>query len=154
MISKFLLCLGASPFLFASLLAQSSTPSTPMPSPAPAPLHSAVFDWDKLPVTPTKVGVRRAVFDGPTATVDKAHCHATVLNPGEQSGEPRRHLVDEIIIIREGTVEAFADGEKHLAPAGAVIFFASGAVTALRNVGEGPATYYVISYTTPLTPKS
>jgi uncharacterized cupin superfamily protein len=119
----------------------------------PALLPSTVFEWDKLPVAPTKLGERRAVFDGPTATVDNVHCHITTLNPGEQSGEPRLHLVDEIIIIKEGAVEVFVDGEKRPAPTGSVIFFAANAVTALRNTGNRPATYYVISYVTPLTPK-
>ena len=121
--------------------------------PTHSPVLSSVFPWDQLTTTPTKVGVRRAVFDGPTATVDNVHCHITTLNPGEQSGEPRLHLLDEIIIIKEGTVETFADGVKQTAPAGAVIFFAANAVTALRNTGSTPATYYVISYVTPRTPK-
>ena len=38
--------------------------------------------------------------------------------------------------------------------AGAVTLVASGAVTRLKNIGHGPATYYVIYYETPKTPKS
>lgn len=127
---------------------------TPAPA-APAPhLTSTVYEWDKLPVTPTPKGVRRDVFDGPTATLDKAHCHITTLNPGENSGEPRLHLQEEVIIIKEGLVEATFDGKTQTAGPGSVIFFAANAVTRLRNAGDTPATYIVVYYFTPLTPKS
>ena len=96
-------------------------------------LSFAVYDWQKMkPVTVTN-GVRRAVFDGTTATVDKLHCHITTLNPGEISGEPRLHLQEEIIIVKEGTVEAVSDGKVETAGPGSVIFFQSHAVTQLRN---------------------
>ncbi len=116
-------------------------------------LASNVFQLDRLAATPTPVGVRRTVFDAPTATVDKTHCHVTTLNAGASSGEPRKHLQEEIIIIKEGTVEANWDGQSKVAKAGDIIYFAANAVTHLRNIGPGPATYYVISYLTPLTPK-
>jgi mannose-6-phosphate isomerase-like protein (cupin superfamily) len=126
-------------------------------SPAKAPeakLASAVYDWEKLPVTKMPTGVRRAIFDGPTETVDKAHVHSSTLNPGEKSGDPRKHLQEEIIIVKEGTLEANWDGHSQTAGPGSVIFFAAGATTFLRNTGQVPATYIVVYYITPLTPKS
>ncbi len=117
-------------------------------------LASGVFEWDKLKVEPNNLGVRRPVFDGPTTTLDRLHCHITTLNPGERSGEPRLHLQEEIIIVKEGTVEANFDGQVRTAGPGSVIFFAAHATTFLRNAGTTPATYTVIYYYTPLTPKS
>jgi mannose-6-phosphate isomerase-like protein (cupin superfamily) len=118
-----------------------------------AKLPSTIFDWEKLKVTPTTNGVRRDVLDGPTATLDKLHCHITTLNPGQTSGEPRRHLQEEVIIVKEGSVEATVDGRVQTVGAGSVIFFAANAVTRLRNAGGGPATYTVVHFYTPLTPK-
>lgn len=125
---------------------------------APAPvgtnkLTSAIHAWEKMKPVEVTNGVRRAVFDGATATVDKLHCHITTLNPGESSGEPRLHLQEEVIVIKEGTVEATFDGKTETAGPGSVIFFASHATTRLRNPGTVPATYTVIYYYTPLTPK-
>lgn len=117
-------------------------------------LSSTVFDWDKMKVETVANGVRRTVFDAPTTTLDKIHCHITTLNPGQNSGAPRRHLQEEVIIIKEGLVEATADGRKQTVGSGSVIFFAANAVTCLRNAGDGPATYTVINYYTPLTPKN
>lgn len=140
-------------FLLASfaLLAPMISAQTTV---APAPLASAVYDWEKMTVTPTPKGSRRDVFDGPTTTLDKAHCHITTLNPGENSGEPRVHLQEEIIIVKEGTVEMHIDGKNQTAGPGSVLFLAARATTRLRNAGSTPATYIVIYYYTPLTPKN
>ena len=133
-------------------MAQTTATNSPAPA-APAKLPSAVFDWEKMPVIPTATGVRRALFDGPTTTADKLHCHITTLNPGQNSGEPRRHLQEEVIIVKEGSVEATVDGRTQTVGPGSVIFFAANAVTRLRNAGNTPATYTVVYYLTPLTPK-
>lgn len=119
-----------------------------------AKLTSKVYDWQQLVPTPTANGVRRDVFDGPTTTLDKMHCHITTLNPGKDSGEPRKHLQEEVLIVKEGLVEAHIDGKTQTAGPGSVFFFAANAVTRLRNAGDTPCTYIVIYYYTPLTPKS
>ena len=146
---KTLVCLVTLVIINLNVMAQTNSPVPP----APAKLTSAVFDWEKMKPVAITNGVRRAVFDGPTATVDKVHCHITTLNPGEVSGAPRLHLQEEIIVVKEGTIEAVFDGKTETAPAGSVIFFNSRAVTQLRNPGKVPATYTVIYYYTPLTPK-
>lgn len=136
--------------VFATLLpAESTPPARPVEN-----LQSAVYDWEKMTVTPTPKGSRRDVFDGPTATLDKAHCHITTLNPGENSGEPRLHLQEEVIIVKEGLVEMHIDGKTQTAGPGSVFFLASRATTRLRNAGDKPCTYIVVYYSTPLTPKS
>ncbi|HEY4248261.1 MAG TPA: cupin domain-containing protein [Lacunisphaera sp.] len=117
-------------------------------------LKSAVYDWTKLEAAPTPTGMHRAVFDGPTVALDKIHCHITTLNPGTDSGKPRRHLQEEVIIVKEGMVEASIDGKTQTVGPGSVFFMATNAITALRNAGTTPATYVVIYYYTPLTPKS
>lgn len=146
---KTFLCTAIFAMIGYTLMAQTNSPA-----PAEAKLSFAVYDWTKMQPTALPNGARRAVMDGPTDTVDKLHCHITTLNPGEVSGEPRLHLQEEIIIVKEGTVEAVSDGKVETAPAGSVIFFQSHAVTQLRNPGKVPATYTVVYYLTPKTPKS
>jgi quercetin dioxygenase-like cupin family protein len=147
---KTFLCLLASVTLGLNLMAQTNTPAAA----GSEKLISAVYDWEKMTPVTVSNGVRRTLFDGPTATVDKLHCHITTLNPGEVSSEPRLHLQEEIIIVKEGTIEAYFDGKTQTAPAGSVIHFAAHAVTSLRNTGKVPATYTVIYFITPQTPKS
>lgn len=138
-------------------LASSGSSQNPPAAPASAPaakLASDMHIWDKMTVTQTPLGERRAVFDGPTTTLDNLHCHITTLRPGEKSGEPRKHLQEEVIIVKEGQVEANYDGQAKIGGPGSVIFFAAGATTFLRNAGTTPCTYIVVYYYTPLTPKS
>ena len=116
-------------------------------------LSSTVFALGQLPVEKRANGVRRAVLDAPTATVDRLHAHITTLDPGQKSGEPHLHVQEEVIIVTEGSVIAHFDGQKREAPAGSVIFFQSNATTYLENASSKPATYYVVYYHTPLTPK-
>jgi len=146
---KMLLFSAAFITLCFNLMAQ--TPATKPP--APAKLASAVFDWQKMQSVLTTNGVRRMLFDGPTATLDQIHCHITTLNPGQTSGDPRLHLQEEVIIVKEGMIEATFDGQVQTVGPGSVIFFAAHATTRLRNPGKVPATYTVIYYYTPLTPK-
>lgn len=132
----------------------SPTAAPPPGAPATkAPLKSQIVHWAALNPMALPNGERRMVLDGPTATVDLLHVHATTLAVGQASGEPVRHPRDEVLIVKEGEVEVHLDGATHTAGPGAMLFFASGAVTRLRNIGAGPATYYVISYETPRTPK-
>ena len=150
--TKMILCSLALVTLSTTLSAQTSA-SLSSASSNQTKLVSAVYDWEKLQTTPVSNGVRRVVFDGPTATLDKIDCHITTLHPGQQSGEPRLHMQEEVIIVKEGMIEATYDGHSETVGPGSVIFFASHATTRLRNPGKVPATYTVIYYYTPLTPK-
>jgi quercetin dioxygenase-like cupin family protein len=123
------------------------------PAGAAAPLVSKVFDWGSLTAVAIPNGERRMVLDGPTATVDLLHVHVTTLAPGRISGAPVRHLQEEVLIVKDGEVEVSLDGTTQTVGPGAILFFAAGAITGLRNVGATPATYYVIYYKTPKTPK-
>src|ERR1041384_6158838 len=131
---KTFLCIIVLAILGFNLMAQTNPPASDK-------LNSAVYQWEKMKPVAVTNGMRRALFDGPTATVDKLHCHITTLNPGEVSSEPHLHLQEEIIIVKEGTVEAYFDGKRETATAGSVIHFNAHAVTQLRNVGKVPATY-------------
>src|SRR4051812_14024960 len=75
-------------------------------TPAPKPmLGSTVFDWTKLAVRPAANGQRRDVANNPTPTLATFESHITTLNPGQASHAPHRHPQEELIILREGTVE-------------------------------------------------
>ena len=119
---------------------------------APAKLGPAVFDWAKMEAKPTEVGAIRDLVRRPTATLDELEMHVTTLNPGLASHPPHTHPNEELVIVREGTVEVLNGGSwKRLGP-GSVIFNASNSSHALRNVGDTPATYHVINWKTGATP--
>jgi len=109
-------------------------------------MHSTVFNWADLKVSPTGFGERRAVFDAPTPTLSEFECHITTLNPGEAPHPPHRHANEEIMIVREGTLAALQGDHTNIVEAGGIIFEASNELHGLRNVGTNRATYFVIKY--------
>ena len=112
-------------------------------------MGSSVFDWSTIPAKPTKTGSSRQFFRAPTATLDELECHVTTLNPGESPHPPHQHPDEELIILKEGTVEALVNGELKRVGPGSVIFQASNQLHGLKNVGDGPATYHVIRWNSP-----
>lgn len=116
-------------------------------------LSSKAYDWTALEVIPTKVGERRNFFDAPTLTLDNLECHATTLNAGEAAHAPHQHPDEELIIVKEGTIEVLVNGETKTVGPGSIIFQASNTLHGIKNVGETRATYHVIRYITTKTPK-
>src|SRR5579863_4372252 len=115
-------------------------------------LGSAVFDWNTVPAKSTDVGSVRSFFKVRTATLEQLEVHVTTLNPGKSPHPPHRHPNEEMIIIRQGTVEALVNGDWKRVGPGSVIFFASNQLHGLRNVGTDPAVYHVINFKTAATP--
>ena len=116
-------------------------------------LGPAVFDWNELKDTPSNVGSVRSVVRQPTATLDELEMHITTLKPGLASHEPHKHPNEELIILREGTVETLSDGVWKRVGPGSIIFNASNSLHGLRNVGTTPAVYHVINWRSPGGPK-
>lgn len=112
-------------------------------------MGSAVFDWEKMKVEMTRTGARRNIFDTPTATLEKFESHITTLNAGETPHAPHQHPDEELIIVKDGTVEVMQNGQTQRVGPGSVIFQASNQEHGLRNVGQGQATYYVIRWVSP-----
>jgi quercetin dioxygenase-like cupin family protein len=121
------------------------------PTLAVAILGSHVFKWEDLAVKPSGVGERRDVADQPTATLDRFECHLSTLNPGRPSHPPHRHPQEELIVLKEGTLEVFINGTTQRVGPGSLFFFASYDLHAVRNVGDVPAKYSVFNFATPIT---
>jgi len=112
-------------------------------------LSSRVFDWNAMTAQPNKTGAVRRVVQQPTATLDELEIHITTLNPGETPHPPHKHPDEELLIVKEGTVESLVNGELKRVGPGSVIFQASNQMHAIRNVGDVPATYHVIKWNSP-----
>ena len=112
-------------------------------------MKSSVFDWNSIKAEPTKVGTRRQFFEAPTATLDQLSCHVTTLNPGEIPHAGHQHPAEELIIVKEGTIEAVQNSVTNRVGPGSIIFEASNEYHSLRNVGQTQASYYVIKWVSP-----
>jgi quercetin dioxygenase-like cupin family protein len=122
--------------------------------PKPDPLRSQVWDWKDMVAKPNATGEVRTIVRAPTVTLDELEIHITTLKPGLASHAPHQHPNEEMLIVREGTVEALVDGKLKRVGPGSIIFQASNQLHNIKNVGDTPATYHVINWKSPLTPKA
>ncbi len=142
--------------MFITLAAQpgcasSTSQSQPLVTSTPTTLPSVVYNFDQLNVQKTAAGERRSVFQEATATLDQLEVHITTLDPGQQAHAPHRHPHEEMMMLKEGTLEAFVNGRHIPMPTGSILFLAPNDLHNVRNVGTTRATYFVITWRTPKT---
>ncbi|HWO11536.1 MAG TPA: cupin domain-containing protein [Polyangiaceae bacterium] len=111
--------------------------------------ESTLFDWNTVAVQQTGVGQYRQLLRAPTATLDELEIHVTTLNPGQTSHPPHKHPNEELVVLASGKLEATSNGTTKVLGPGSVIFNASNQLHSVKNVGDVPATYHVINWTSP-----
>jgi quercetin dioxygenase-like cupin family protein len=111
-------------------------------------LDSIAWQWNDLAVKKTDVGELRAVVRQPTRTLEELEMHITTLNPHTASHPPHTHPNEEMVILKEGTLQAHVNGKEVVVKPGGILFYASMQPHAVQNIGDTPATYYVINWST------
>jgi uncharacterized cupin superfamily protein len=111
--------------------------------------RSTTFDWTRLEAKSTEVGARRDVMRSATPTLDELEIHITTLNPGAVSHPPHRHSEEELLIVKEGTVETLQNGKATRLGPGSIIFHSSNDLHNISNAGTTPATYHVVQWRPP-----
>ena len=114
-------------------------------------LDSTAWKWPDMQVKKTDVGELRSVVRQPTRTLDELEMHITTLNPRTASHPPHTHPNEEMVIVKEGTLQAHVNGKEIVVGPGSVLFYASMQPHAVQNIGDTPATYFVINWASPGT---
>jgi quercetin dioxygenase-like cupin family protein len=135
--------------LCVAAIAIGATLSVVVAYPQKPLMQSSLFDWETVPAKQTEVGARKDFFRAPTATLDELELHVTTLKPGLSSHPPHKHPNEELIIVKEGTVEVLVNSELKKAGPGSVIFCASNQMHGIKNIGTVPASYHVINWRSP-----
>ena len=115
-------------------------------------LRSTVFDWTDADAKPNAWGAVRQVVRSATPTLDELEIHISTLNPGQSPHAPHHHQHEELLIVKQGTLETFQNGETRRVGPGGIIFQASNEQHNVKNIGQAPAVYYVIGWTAPGPP--
>ena len=112
-------------------------------------LESTAWKWQDLQPKKTDVGELRSVVRQRTRTLDELEMHITTLNPHTASHKPHTHPNEEMVIVKEGTLQAHVNGQEIVVGPGSVLFFASMQPHAVQNIGDTPATYFVVNWASP-----
>jgi XRE family transcriptional regulator, regulator of sulfur utilization len=115
----------------------------------PELLDSTAWKWEDMAVRKTDVGELRSLVREPTRTLDELEMHITTLNPHTASHPPHTHPNEELVIVREGTLQAHVNGKEVVVGPGSILFYASMQPHAVKNIGATPATYFVINWASP-----
>ncbi len=112
-----------------------------------AALPSKVYGYSGLEVRTdaNNDNKQRPVFEGATHTGFMVEMHETELAPGMMPHSSHHHVHEEMLILREGTVEVTIEGKTTRLEPGSVAFVASNEEHGWRNVGNTPARYFVIA---------
>ena len=110
---------------------------------------STVYEWSTADTKPNDWGKVRQVMRTPTPTLDELEIHISTLAPGKSPHAPHQHEHEELLIVKEGTLETFQSGATRRVGPGGIIFQASNELHNVTNVGTSAATYFVIGWTIP-----
>lgn len=108
-------------------------------------LPSATFAFESMPVEDSGHAQIRKIMKGKLATGEHIEVHETTLPPNGAPHPPHHHVHSEMWLVREGTVELTINGITHRLGAGGLGFVHSNEEHGIKNVGTGPATYFVVA---------
>jgi quercetin dioxygenase-like cupin family protein len=140
--------------LVAALAASTTLACVSLADEARPVLDSTAWKWLDIAARDTDVGQYRHVVRQPTRTLEELEMHITTLKPRTSSHAPHTHANEEMVIVKEGTLQAHVNGQDIVVGPGSVLFFASNQPHAVQNIGDTPATYHVINWRSAATARA
>jgi (S)-ureidoglycine aminohydrolase len=105
---------------------------------------SFIVDWNVATVKQTATGMRRDIFDRPTAMFARLELHVSTLNEGLTNHAVNSHRAEEFTVMLKGSAEMVIGDPGHGLSVGDVVFLSSNIPQSLKNTGAIPAEYLVI----------
>jgi quercetin dioxygenase-like cupin family protein len=143
-------------FLLPALVATGATTLDAQQAPAASPaadnsveklpvMKTQHFKYDALPVTNNGKNRRLSMFTAKTHTGFKMESHSSDIAPGEVNHPPHQHLREEMILVREGSVELTVAGKAYRLGPGDVGVIGSNEMHNAKNVGTTRALYFIVN---------
>jgi len=108
-------------------------------------MKTQAFLFNDLPVTTNGQNRQRRMFTAKTHTGFKIESHQSDIAPGDVNHPPHQHLREEMMLIREGTMELTINGTPYRLGPGDVGVIGSNEVHNARNVGTARAHYFIVN---------
>lgn len=108
--------------------------------------HCTAFPFEKLPLRYSDGGApTHDILRGTVPTGELVELHETTVEPGKMPHPAHQHPHEELILVRDGTIDFFYGGESHRLTPGSVGYTAPNEMHGFKNVGTVPATYFILS---------
>jgi quercetin dioxygenase-like cupin family protein len=111
----------------------------------PEILGTKAFRFEDLPMRESGPIRLYQIFTGATHAGFKVDLHESELAAGQAPHEPHRHVHEELVLIREGSLEFTVSGRKTQLGPGSGAYVASNEDHGFRNNGTVPAKYFVLA---------
>jgi XRE family transcriptional regulator, regulator of sulfur utilization len=108
-------------------------------------LGTKAYLFQELPETTNGKNKQRRLFTGKTHTGFKLESHQSDIAPGEVNHPPHQHLREEMMLVREGTMELTISGKPMRLGAGDVGYIGSNEIHNAKNVGTARAQYFIVN---------
>jgi (S)-ureidoglycine aminohydrolase len=110
-------------------------------------LPSAVYSFSKAKVQKSGNLERRTILNGSTLDLANLEIHTSTLLPGDINHPPKPSPeAEELIIIKEGSVQATVEDTTKVLGPGGLILLIGGDKQSIKNISDKPAAYYVLVY--------
>jgi quercetin dioxygenase-like cupin family protein len=108
--------------------------------------RSKVFRFGEMPLRKmANGGESRDVVRGALVTGEIVAVHESMQVAGMAPNPAHPIAHTEFIMVREGTLEFRHDDKVEQAGPGSILYVSKGTVHAVRNIGDGPASYFVVA---------
>ena len=144
-------------FLLPALAAGTAMAQRTEQSPAPAApaaensveklplLKTRSYLYNEIPVTTNGKNKSRRMFTAKTHTGFKMESHQSDIAPGEVNHPPHKHLREEMMLVRLGTMELTIAGTPYRLGPGDVGVIGSNEMHNAKNVGTTRAEYFIVN---------
>ncbi len=138
------------PLLLATRASAQAPPQAAAPAAAEGVeklpvMKTQSFLFNQIPVTTNGQNKQRRMFTAKTHTGFKIESHQSDIAPGEVNHPPHQHLREEMMLIREGTMELTINGKPYRLGPGDVGVIGSNELHNAKNVGTTRAHYFIVN---------
>lgn len=115
-------------------------------SAAPTQLPPLAIPFEDMKTRTNEQGtISRDGFDGLTHSGYHIDMHQTQLEPGKMPHPAHHHEHEELLLVRQGTIDVTIEGKTTRCPPGSVAYIASNQEHGWRNAGDTQAQYFVLA---------
>jgi (S)-ureidoglycine aminohydrolase len=113
-----------------------------------APVAARVYGWNDAHAIDEGGGrAERLIFAGSTLDLDSLDVRAVTMPAGAGPDTSSTHdSTESFMMVKEGKLWVTLDGVSRALGPGSVALALPGDATVVKNVGDAPATYYLLSY--------